>query len=103
MSGTRHLEALALPEGIVRVYLTDFARTPLPLDDVHGTATIRRDGIATRLELSSHDGALEARATPFTSTSVDVRIEVVVGEEPLLIDFTVPVDAAPASAANVAR
>jgi len=49
MAGDLHLEALAAPDGRVRVYLTDFWRRPLPAASATGTVT---------LELTDGDRAL---------------------------------------------
>ncbi|MGE5181856.1 MAG: hypothetical protein ACM31C_07330 [Acidobacteriota bacterium] len=103
MSGSYHLEAVALPQGIVRVYVSDLERKPLPLDGARGKATITCKGVRTQLDLVVRDGALEARTTPFHDPSVDVRIEAVVTNQPLLIDFTLPVGGAPGSSGEPVR
>ncbi|MEW6272997.1 MAG: hypothetical protein AB1689_27280 [Thermodesulfobacteriota bacterium] len=103
MAGTRHVEGVALRDGVLRFYLTDFARTPLPLDGVRGTATVRGAGIdEQRLDLTARDGALEARGAPFAGDLVDVRLEARLPGERLLIDFTLPVTP-PGAAGAAAR
>ncbi|HEY8515342.1 MAG TPA: hypothetical protein VIS07_07505 [Candidatus Binatia bacterium] len=93
MSGDRHIEAVARRDGVLRFYLTDFGRAPLPLDGVRGTATVRTEDGGTKetLELVPRDGALEARGAPLAGDMVDVRMEASLGDEQLLIDFTLPV------------
>src|SRR5437899_12813494 len=41
MAGDLHLEALAAPDGRVRVYLTDFWRRPLPAASTTGPAPLQ--------------------------------------------------------------
>jgi len=97
MAGARHVEAVLLPGGVLHVHLTDLQRSPLPLTGVSGTVTIVRGDMRSRLDLVVHDDALEARIGPLPGPSVDVRIELTLPDEPLLIDFTLPASAQPAS------
>lgn len=92
MAGSRHVEALALREGVLRFYLTDLARTPIPLDGARGTVTVLGEaGAKERLVLAVRDGAFEARRRPFAGDVVEVRVEAALSGEQLLIDFTLPV------------
>lgn len=96
MSGSHHVEALARRDGVLRFYVSDFARHPVPMDGARGRATLQREGSALELPLVVRDGALEARTAPLAGELVEVRMEVTLphadgGDEHLLIDFTLPV------------
>ena len=93
MAGSRHVEAVLLQDGVLRVYLSDLRRVPLALDGVHGSALVTQGEQRTRLALEPRGEALEARTEPPTAATVDVRVEVALPGEPLLIDFTLPVTA----------
>jgi len=96
MAGTRHVEIL-LTRGIVRVYLSDLHRVPLPLAGITGTATLRdgRSAEAPRtVQLTRKGDALEAPAAGLDGSTVDVRLDLATPSGSLLIDFTLP--AAPA-------
>jgi hypothetical protein len=93
-----HLEAVATPDGSLRVYLTDVWRRALPLDDVEGRATL--DLAEGRRELPFHaeDGALVASASPPTGAYLRARVQLVRARQPVEASFVLPV-AAPASGA----
>jgi len=100
MSGERHVEALVRRDGMVRFWVTDFSRGPVPLDGVRARATFRRaDRDSSVVALVAHDGALEARTGPLDSDLAEIRFEAVLpgegdgGEERLMVDFTLPVAA----------
>ena len=100
MSGSRHVEALALRSGALRFWLSDLTRKPLALDGVQGSALLRTDGAERRIELVARDGALEAHSAPLEGATVEVRLEATTPGEPVLIDFTLPV--APVTASGAA-
>lgn len=76
MLGLIHLEAAAVPDGRVRVYLSDLWRRPLPVEGVTGTVTLDLPQGPETLTLEPVDGALEARTAPFRvpAGAVHVRI-----------------------------
>ncbi len=96
MSGSHHIEALARRDGVLRFYVTDFARHPVPIDGAQGRATLHREGAELQIPLVVRDGALEARTAPLDGELVEVRIEATLPRaggdgERLMIDFTLPV------------
>lgn len=95
MSGSRHVEATATSDGVVRFYLTDFHRAPLPLGGVKATAIVGAGDDRRTVPIVVEDGALVARTTPLAGPTVDARLEATLpGErEKILIDFTLPVTA----------
>jgi len=64
MVGLLHLEAVAARDGLVRVYLTDVWRRPLPLAGVQGRVTIGLPGASSELALVAGEDALEAKGPP---------------------------------------
>jgi len=77
MVGLLHLEAVAARDGLVRVYLTDVWRRPLPLAGVQGRVTIGLPGASSELALVAGEDALEAKGPPLEGAEVaaDVRLE----------------------------
>src|SRR5207302_1329407 len=68
MVGMRHLEAVATPDGTVRVYVTDVWRRPLPLEDASGSVTLELPAGRRSVPLSLRDDALAASgATAFVA------------------------------------
>src|SRR5437762_8415707 len=101
MAGDLHLEALAAPDGRVRVYLTDFWRRPLPAASATGTVTLELvDGDRT-LPLAAAGDALEARGPALPGPEVTARFALGVGGKPVEMDFVLPVRAGGAGAAGV--
>lgn len=96
MSGTRHVEVV-LGDGTIRVYLSDLHRTPLPLAGVSGTATLR-DAAAPQpprtVKLAPRGDALAAPLPHLGGPTVDVRVDLATGTDPVLIEFTLPVTTA---------
>ena len=101
MAGDLHLEALAAPDGHVRVYLTDFWRRPLPAASATGTVTLELAGGERELPLAAAGDALEAAAPPLAAPEVTARFALAVGGRPVEMDFVLPVGAAGAGAAGV--
>ena len=91
MSGQRHVEAVARANGTIRVWVTDFWRTPMPLDDMAGTVTIDLGGEKRRLELAAESDGLVAEGPKLAGDDVDARFEIALGDEPILIEFRLPV------------
>src|SRR5207244_4057958 len=101
MAGDLHLEALAAPDGRVRVYLTDFWRRPLPAASATGTVTLElADGDRT-LPLAAAGDALEASGPALPGPEVTARFALGVGGKPVEMDFVLPVRAGGAGAAGV--
>jgi WD40 repeat protein len=101
MVGDRHVEALALADGTVRVYLTDRWRKPLQFEHVDGTVTIESGDAPTKLPLRREADALEARAAAPTSATVEARIDLRVDDAPLSVEFLLPIGARSGGAAGV--
>ncbi|MFT4569457.1 MAG: hypothetical protein ACI8TX_001860 [Hyphomicrobiaceae bacterium] len=106
MSGSRHLEALATPQGLVRVYLSNFARRAVSLDGVSGAVFLagqdasvgddeQRPVIEQRFELqrvpTPTGDALEAVLPAPTTDTVEVRFELVTPRDPIDMGFSLPV------------
>ena len=101
MAGDLHLEALAAPDGRVRVYLTDFWRRPLPAASATGTVTLELADSDRTLPLAAADDALEASGPALPGPEVIARFALGVGGKPVEMDFVLPVRAGGAGAAGV--
>jgi Cu/Ag efflux protein CusF len=101
MSGMRHLEALAQADGTVRVYLTDFHREPLALDDVTGHVTLELPAGDRELALRVVGDALEAKGEPLADPEVTAHVELKVGADPIEMDFVLPIASAQTGAAGI--
>lgn len=101
MVGDRHVETLALADGTLRVYLTDRWRKPLPLEDFEGTITIDSGDAQVTLPLRRGSDVLEARAATPKRATVGARIDLLFGEEPLSVEFLLPIGARSGGAAGV--
>lgn len=95
MSGTRHVEVV-LAGDVVRIYLSDLHRAPLALHGVAGTVVLR-DAAAPQtprtVKLTRRGDVLEAPLPELAGPTVDARIDLSTGSEPILIEFTLPVAA----------
>lgn len=97
MAGATHLEALASPDGAVRVWVTDAWRRPVPLGTLAGsvvsgdrTVALVPDGDALGAQLAA-DAAPERR----------VRVSLVRDGTPLVLDFVLPLAGGARAAAGV--
>lgn len=107
MSGSYHVEALVQRDGLLRFWVTDFARAPVSLDGVRARAVVKRPaGAPDEVPLTLRDGALEARTSPLPDqTDAEVRFEATLPDRSddareLLVDFTLPIAPATASASR---
>lgn len=94
MAGTRHVEVV-LARDQLRVYPSDLHRMPLVLDHISGTVLVRDGQIEHRRTLARQGEGLVAQLPKLRGPAVDVRVELTTPTEPLLIEFTLPVTAAP--------
>src|SRR5438093_8490589 len=90
MVGMRHLEAVATPDGTVRVYVTDVWRRPLPLEDASGSVTLELPAGRRSVPLSLRDDALAASGPPLPGSAVAVGVRVTQGGEPMDAHFMLP-------------
>lgn len=98
------VETAAQPDGLVRVWLSDEWRQPVPLDDVHGSVTFVGAPDAPTLPLGVRDGALEARGPALTGDTAGVEIAIDRPGQSLRLPVLVPLRAgAPGAAAVSAR
>jgi hypothetical protein len=104
MVGMIHLEALAMPDGRVRLYLTDLYRQPLPLEAVAGTVTLRLRDQAPTLPLTRGAEAMEAQGPPLAG-EVIAAFALTRDGAPVEANFMLPVasrdGSAPAGAAGI--
>jgi hypothetical protein len=104
MVGMIHLEALATPDGRVRLYLTDLYRQPLPLDAIEGAVTLRLRDRAPTLALTRGAEALEAQGPPLAG-EVIAAFALTRNGAPVEANFMLPVAvggaSAPAGAAGI--
>ena len=99
MVGMIHLEALATPEGRVRVYLSDVWRRPLPLANVSGSVTLQLAGKSVTLPFVGSGEALEASGQPLEGSEVYARVELTRDSDPVEMSFVLPlVHGAPGAA-----
>jgi len=101
MVGMLHLEAVAAPEGRLRVYLTDVWRRPLPLTGVTGTVTLNLADGRHQLPLVVRDDALEAGGPPLAGREVAAHVQLTREGQPIEMHFVLPVDTGAAGAAEV--
>jgi WD40 repeat protein len=103
MVGMRHVEALAVPAGRVRVYLTDLWRQPLPLDHVHGIVSIRLHDGWEAAPLSVAGDALEAVGPALTGRDVNAHVDLTLRDaESVQVNFLLPLAAGATGAAGLA-
>ncbi len=96
MVGMRHLECLATPEGIVRVYPSDMERNALPLVGAGGrVVSIDEDGAGTAFPLAvvatPTGPALQAELPPLQRSAADLRFEVELAGESIDMSILLPV------------
>jgi hypothetical protein len=101
MVGMIHLEAKASADGRVQVYLTDVWRRPLPLDDVHGTATLNLPEGKPVLPLVVGSDALEANGPRLARSTVNVAVALQRAGEPVEVSFLLPIDSPAGGAAGI--
>src|SRR5438094_2698775 len=101
MAGDLHLEALAAPDGRVRVYLTDFWRRPLPAASATGTVTLELPDRDRALPLAVAGDALEGSGPALHGAEVTAHVALSVGGKAVEMDFVLPVGAGGAGAAGV--
>src|SRR5437016_2539490 len=101
MAGDLHLEALAAPDGRVRVYLTDFWRRPLPAASATGTVTLELPDRDRALPLAVAGDALEGSGPALYGAEVTAHVALSVGGKAVEMDFVLPVGAGGAGAAGV--
>lgn len=101
MVGDHHVEALALADGTLRVYVTDRWRKPLPVEKIEGKVTIESGDVPTTLTLVRQGDALKARTIPPSRPTVEVRIDLSVDDAPLSVEFLLPIGARSGGAAGV--
>jgi hypothetical protein len=89
-----HLEGVAAPDGRVRLYLTDAAREPLPLDGVGGEVTLELPDGDRTLPLRVVRDALETVGPPLPGAEVVAHFKLGVGGKPIEMDFLLPLTAA---------
>jgi WD40 repeat protein len=100
MSGRLHLEARVAPDGTLRVWVTDFWRSPRSLDDVSGSATLELPAGDRDLALHVDGDALAAAAPGLTDAEVPVHVALTVAGDPVEMDFLLPVAAGAPGSAN---
>jgi Cu/Ag efflux protein CusF len=91
MAGELHLEALATPEGMLRVHLTDLYRRSYPLDGVTGSVTLELPDGDRELPLTRAGEALEASGAALSVPEVNVLVALRVNGKPVEMDFVLPV------------
>jgi len=101
MAGDLHLEALAAPDGRVRVWLTDFWRRPLPAAGATGTVTLELADGDRELGLAAAADALETSGPALHGPEVTAHFALRVGGKPVEMDFVLPIGAGGAGAAGV--
>ena len=91
IAGALHVEAAATPNGEVHFWLTDEARTDLPLAGASGSVQVDLpDGTHPTLPLVARDGALVAAGPPLAGDEVRVRLELRRDNQPVDLAFVLP-------------
>jgi hypothetical protein len=98
MVGNFHVEAVASRDGVVRAYVSDFSRRPLPLRGFFGKATLH-DGdkavVRAMGRMSTNTGpALGTRFDEFEAAEVLVEFDLVRGDDIINIEFLLPLERA---------
>ncbi len=98
MVGDYHVEAVAARDGVVRAYLSDISRRPLPLRGFFGKAILHDgDNAITRAlgRMSTNTGpALGTRFDEFEVDEVVIEFDLVRGEETINVEFLLPLERA---------
>jgi hypothetical protein len=89
MAGDLHAEAIAQPDGTVRVYLSDRARRPLPPDDARGSVALDRP--AGTFALAPTRDHLEAHVPPLVDDDVVLHLALERAGRPFELHVRVPV------------
>jgi Cu/Ag efflux protein CusF len=103
MVGMLHLEAVATPPGIVRVYLSDVWRKPLPVAGATGTVTVRVADARRELPLVAREDALEANGLELGGRELAAHMQVkrAINTEPIEAHFILPLTGNTPGAAEV--
>lgn len=90
MVGMIHLEAVAEPQGRVRLYVTDVWRRPLPLEQISGSVTLDVPGGKQTLALTAAEGALVASGPALHQSHVNAQFELTVNGQSVEENFALP-------------
>ncbi len=101
MAGLQHLEAVASPDGRVRVYLSDVWRRPEPVAGVTGSVTLDLPDGKRTLPLGVSEEALEARGPPLGGPEVRAHVQIARDGAPVELHFLLPLRADRSGAALV--
>jgi hypothetical protein len=93
MVGLQHLEAVAAPDGRVRVYLSDVWRQPEAVDGVEGTVMLDLPEGPRTLALRAGAEALEATGPALRGTRVKAHVRLERGGPPIEAHFVLPLRA----------
>lgn len=93
MAGALHLEAVALPDGSIRIYPTDLRRQPIPPTEVTGSVSLDVAGGTRTLELVPAGQRLEAKGPPFGTGEVVLHLSLRHAERETMLHLRVPVGA----------
>jgi hypothetical protein len=91
MAGDLHAEVVAVPDGLVRVYLSDLRRRPLAPATASGSVVLTLPERKLTLPLAPGADALEARATVLPVGDLAVHVALVREQRPLELSLVVPV------------
>jgi Cu/Ag efflux protein CusF len=95
MAGMIHLEAVAVPESGVRVYVTDARRRPVPLDGMSGAITLDLPDGPQTFPVAIRDGALEVAAPRLRGSAVRAHVHVTWHGNDIEEHFLLPLDGIP--------
>lgn len=95
------VETAAQPNGLVRVWVTDEWRQPVPLQDLHGSVTVVGLPDAPTLPLAVNGDVLEARGPALGGDTVGLEIVIDRPGQSLRLPVIVPLKAGAPGAATV--
>jgi hypothetical protein len=95
MAGMVHLEAVAAPEGRVRIYVSDTLRRPLPLDGTSGAIRLDLPRGVQEFSVVARDGALEATTPPLAGPTLRALVHLTRDGRDLQAHLLLPVAATP--------
>jgi hypothetical protein len=95
------VETAAQPDGLVRVWVTDEWRQPVPLDDVHGSVTFVGAPDAPTMPLAVHGDVLEARGPALAGESIGLEVAIDRPGQTLRLPVVVPLKPGAPGAATV--